>query len=135
MERREFLLKLGGGAAIALAAGCVGACSSSTAPTNVDFTLDLSLADYTTLNTKGNYIIKNDIVVAHGTDGNFYAAAVLCSHENEKKVMYDKSKNQYFCTAHGATFNLAGTGTNTNGKGGLTIYKTSLSGTVLRVFS
>lgn len=51
-----------------------------------------------------------------------------------KKVLYDKSKNQYICSAHGATFDLTGKGTNKNGSSGLTIYKTLLNGTILRVY-
>ena len=78
--------------------------------------------------------IYNGVVISKGIDGAFYAATVICSHENEKKVLYDKSKNQYICSAHGATFDLTGKGTNKNGSSGLTIYKTLLNGTILRVY-
>lgn len=45
------------------------------------------------------------------------------------------NNHQWYCTAHGASFDINGTGLNSNGSKGLTIYKTSLSGTSLRIFS
>lgn len=127
-------MKLGAGAALTLAVGCLESCSSSTAPTEIDFTIDLNQDQFKSLNTNGSYLIYNGVVISKGIDGAFYAATVICSHENEKKVLYDKSKNQYICSAHGATFDLTGKGTNKNGSSGLTIYKTLLNGTILRVY-
>ena len=137
MERREFLEKLGIGAAFVLTSSCLGSCTKTdNAPTGtVDFTLDLSASANAALNTNGGFIISNKVVVARDTSGNYVAATQICSHEGEVKVSYSKASNNYTCSAHGATFDLLGKGTNSNGSKGLTIYKTSLSGTSLRVFS
>jgi cytochrome b6-f complex iron-sulfur subunit len=139
MERRDFLEKIGIGAAFVLTSSCFGACKKTDyAPTTtVDFTVDLALAANASLATNGGFIIDatNKVVVARDTAGNYVAATQICSHEGKVQVSYNKATNNYVCSAHGATFSLAGAGTNSNGSGGLTIYKTTLTGTKLRVFS
>jgi cytochrome b6-f complex iron-sulfur subunit len=136
MNRREFIEKAGMGAAFALAIACTQSCSESTTPSGpVDFTLDLSQAAYAKLLTKGNYVVANSCVVAYGVDGNYYAATVICSHEGERQVIYDKTNDNYYCTAHGARYSKTGAGMNSTGSRGLTVYKTQLTGTTLRVYS
>jgi cytochrome b6-f complex iron-sulfur subunit len=139
MERRDFLEKLGIGAAFVLTSSCLGSCTKSDyAPTGaVDFTVDLALPANSALAANGGYIIDsaNKIVVARDTAGNYVAATQVCSHEGKVQVAYNKASNNYVCSAHGATFSLTGSGTNSNGSKGLTIYKTTLTGTKLRVYS
>ena len=137
MERREFLEKLGIGAAFALTSSCLGSCTKTdSAPAGtVDFTLDLTASANAALTTNGGFIISNKVVIAKDTSGNYVAATQVCSHEGNVQVSYNKAANNYTCSVHGATFDLQGKGTNSNGSKGLTIYKTSLSGTSLRVFS
>ena len=137
MERRDFLEKLGIGAAFVLTSSCLGSCTKTDAAPagTVDFTLDLTASANAALTTNGGFIISNKVVVAKDTSGNYVAATQVCSHEGNVQVSYNKAANNYTCSAHGATFDLLGKGTNANGSKGLTIYKTSLSGTSLRVFS
>ena len=139
MERRDFLEKIGIGAAFVLTSSCFGACKKEdNAPTTtVDFTVDLALAANAALTANGGFIIDatNKVVVARDTSGNYVAATQICSHEGKVQVSYNKAANNFKCSAHDATFSLTGTGTNANGSGGLTIYKTTLTGTKLRVFS
>ncbi len=136
MDRREFLEKVGAGAALALALTCLSSCTSSTTPSGpVDFTIDLRSPTYSTLSTKGNYVVINDCVVAFGFDGVYYAATVICSHEGERKVRYDPANNNYYCSEHGARYSLGGSGLNSTGAGGLTTYTCELSGSTLRVHS
>ncbi len=136
MDRREFFTKIGTGAAVALVTTCLGSCSNSNTPSGpVDFSLDLSSTQFAPLLTKGNYIVMNQCVVAHGIDDKYYAATVICSHEGESRVTYSKGSNEYYCTAHGARYSLSGSGLNSNGSKGLTIYATELSGMTLRVHS
>ena len=42
MDRKEFLSQLGLTSTALFAATCLGACSKSSAPTNVDITIDLT---------------------------------------------------------------------------------------------
>jgi nitrite reductase/ring-hydroxylating ferredoxin subunit len=133
MQRREFLEKLGIGAAFAITTSCFQSCTKDPEVTAVDFTVDLSVE--TKLLTKGNYIIKNGVVVALGNDGVYYACTVICTHEDLKKMTYNKATNEFFCTEHKARFDLKGTGLNKEGEKGIAVYQTALTGTSLRVFS
>lgn len=134
MDRREFLSSIGVGAAFALTASCLGSCKKADT-TAVDFTIDLSNSSYSALQTNGGYVIKDQVVIARTMDGSYAAATQKCSHEGQYKVYYDKNNNQWTCSAHGATYSMSGSGTNANGKKGLTVYKTALSGNSLRVYS
>lgn len=137
MERRDFLEKIGSGAAFVLTASCFGACKNDDTAPALDFTLDLNASENVALKTNGGFIIKNQVVVVKDTAGKYVAATQVCSHEGNVRVTYSKTDNNFTCPVHGATFDLAGKGTNANGSKGLTIYKTELStsGTSLRVFS
>jgi cytochrome b6-f complex iron-sulfur subunit len=136
MTRKDFLNSLGLGAAFVLTTNCLSSCSKdSTTADAVDFTIDLADATNATLATNGNYVVRNNAVIARTNDGNLVAATLTCSHDNQKKVTYDKDTNEYLCTAHEARFDLQGAGLNSKGNKGLTIYQTSLTGTILRVFS
>jgi nitrite reductase/ring-hydroxylating ferredoxin subunit len=134
MDRRDFLSQLGIGAGFVLATACLGSCKSD-AVTPADFTLNLDDAANAALKVNGGYIISNGTVVARTNAGTYVAATVVCSHEQKNQVTYRKSSDSYYCTAHGAEFDLKGKGLNSNGSKGLTVYQTALTGTSLRVFS
>ena len=134
MERRKFLEQIGVGAAFALTASCLGSCKSETAVSAVDFTIDLNDTANAKLKTNGGYIVKSGAVVARTTTGAYAAATVTCSHQGQQQVTYN-SQGQWYCTAHGALFDATGKGLNDNGSKGLTIFKTELTGTTLRVYS
>ncbi|MEI6411911.1 MAG: Rieske 2Fe-2S domain-containing protein [Bacteroidota bacterium] len=136
MTRQDFLSTLGLGAVFVLTTNCLSSCTKDNSTSAaVDFTLDLSDPANAALATKGNYVVRNGAVVARTTNGDYVAATVTCSHQGQPQVTYDKSANAYYCTAHGARFSLQGSGLNANGSGGLTIYKTTLTGTILRVYA
>lgn len=142
ISRTKFLKSLGlNGAALFAAVYCTGSLVSCTNETGtVDpitpggttlATIDLSLATYSKLNTKGNYVIVNNIVVANTSDGTFVAVPVTCSHEGQKQVIYQSTG--FFCTAHGAKFSNAGKGLNSEGSGGLKLFTVTQVGTVLTI--
>lgn len=145
MNREQFLKRLGAGAAFALTAACLGGCAvenlapeGSTNATNtgagIDFTLNLNDSANAALGNPGGYVIVNgSVVVGKATDGTYVAATRRCSHEPRNEV--GLRNNEWYCTAHGARFNLDGRGLNSNGSNGLTIYKTELNNNILRVFA
>ncbi|OEK00889.1 hypothetical protein BFP97_04910 [Roseivirga sp. 4D4] len=141
MNRKDFLKKLGGGAAFALTATCLGGCAveniNPDQPGNnaaIDFTLDLNAAGNSNLSNNGGYVIvNNQVVVARTTGGEYVAATRTCSHDPRKEVIL--RNGEWYCTAHGARFRLDGAGLNGNGRNGLTIYNTQLDGNMLRVFA
>lgn len=137
MDRKEFLEKLGLGAAFVLTTSCLGGCTRDEAPESrdIDFTIDLRDEKYIPLRTPGGYIIEEDVVVARSITGEYIAATVLCSHEPNKNITYRQNDGVWFCTVHGAEYNEEGTGLNALGSKGLTIYNTDLDGNNLRVFT
>ena len=134
MERRDFLEKLGIGAAFVLTTSCLQSCSK-TASGPVDFTLNLDDAANAALKVNGGYVISNNTVVAKTTTGEYVAATIQCSHEDRKEVTYRKSTNTFFCSAHSAEFSLVGKGVSGPSGDGLSVYKTALTGTSLRITS
>lgn len=132
MERRQFLESIGIGAAFVLTTSCLQSCTKDSS-SGVDFTLDLSASINIALKTNGGYIVNSGVVVAKDSSGNYVAATQTCTHEGNKQITL--KNNEWYCTAHGARFSLSGSGLNSEGSKGLTIYKTALTGTTLRVYS
>lgn len=137
MNRKEFLEKLGLGAAFVLTASCMGGCTRDEAdpPRDIDFMIDLTSADNAALAELGSFVIVDNIVIARSNTGDYLAATVVCSHQNLSQITYSQDQGAWLCTAHGALFDEDGVGLNANGSRGLTIYNTSLEGDQLRVFS
>jgi cytochrome b6-f complex iron-sulfur subunit len=126
IERRDFLKNLGLGGAALMAVYCAGMLSScksaDVTPSVAQFSLNLDDAANAPLKTNGGYIIKNEVVIAKTAKGDYVAVTVLCRHENLKQVIYQKSSDEFYCTAHQARFDLTGKGLNQNGKDGLKTY-------------
>lgn len=133
MERRQFLERIGIGAAFVLTTSCFQSCTKDTSSGPVDFTIDLSTSANSALKNNGGYIVNSGVVVAKDSSGNYVAATQTCTHEGQKQITL--KNNEWYCTAHGARYSLSGSGLNSDGSKGLTIYKTTLSGTMLRVYS
>lgn len=133
MTRKDFLEKIGIGAAFALTATCLGSCSKNEPLTDVDFTINLTDSANDALLTEGGYLIQDKVVVAKNDAGEYVAATQVCSHENKSKIIL--KNDEWFCTDHDARFDLSGNGLNDKGSKGLAIYNTELTGDLLRVFS
>lgn len=139
MNRKEFFSRVGFGAAAALLPACVAglatSCSSeggnTTAPTSVDFILDISTGS---LATDGGFLVSNKIVVARVNATTFLAVSAACTHEGTN-VNYINSSNSFHCPNHGANFSSAGTHLNGPGSGNLQQYNVTLSGNSLRIYS
>ena len=95
----------------------------------VDFTLDLDESAYDALNAVGGYVRINKVVIAAVSEGTFVAVTQICSHQGAENITFRSLNNDFYCTQHGAIFDLDGKGLNSNGSKGILIYKTSLSGT------
>ena len=140
MERLEFLKKLGlgGGALVAVyCTGALGGCKKKEVkpePENKDFILDLNSPSYSALKNNGTFIIYDSVVVAKTTSGNYVAVTQICSHEQNKNVVYLQADNEFYCSVHGARYNVSGVGLNSNGSKGIKVYSTVLNGTMLRIF-
>ncbi len=140
MERKEFLRSLGAGAAFAITFPCLQGCSKDDSPDNpiptgIDFTIDLNSAEGQQLANNGDFILKNEVVVAKNLEGNFVAASQICSHQQTDQVRFiDEQGGIFRCFTHGSEFSQTGTPLNTITSNPLKIFNTSLNGTTLRVF-
>ncbi|WAC15447.1 (2Fe-2S)-binding protein [Dyadobacter pollutisoli] len=100
--------------------------------TGVKLRIDLTLSANAALLTVGGYLIKSGIVTAQSSSGVLVAATQTCSHEPKNKVIFNKT--EFYCTEHGARFSLTGSGLNTFGNAGLTIYKTATDGNTVVIY-
>ena len=137
MNRKEFLGKLGVGAAFVLTSTCIGGCTRDEAdpPREINFTIDLDEAKYEPLQVFGSYVIEDQIVIARSNTGEYLAATLSCSHEGLSQITYSNREGAWYCTAHEALFTEEGEGLNANGSKGLTIYNTEQTDNLLRIFS
>ncbi len=140
MTRKEFFSRVGVGAAVALVPACIGGLASScsndngspsAAPTNVDFTLDVSTG---TLATNGGFLVHSGVVVARTNAGDFLAVSAACTHEGTN-VNYYASGNNFICPNHGAHFSSTGVVTQGPATSNLQQYNIQLTGTSLHVYS
>jgi cytochrome b6-f complex iron-sulfur subunit len=137
MKRKEFLSTLGFTAVSVLCAQCLGGCQSPTdfaGPTNIDFTLDLTASANHDLTLTGGSLYKSGIIIAHTNAGAYVAVSSTCTHAGST-VAFDAAGNLFHCPSHGSNFALDGSVINGPAGSPLTRYKTSLSGTSLRVYS
>jgi nitrite reductase/ring-hydroxylating ferredoxin subunit len=81
----------------------------------------------------GGYVTQSGIVVAQVSAGKFAAVTQTCSHEPKRQVMFNKT--EFYCTAHGARFDLTGKGLNSLGISGIKAYKTISDGKIVVVYA
>jgi nitrite reductase/ring-hydroxylating ferredoxin subunit len=162
MNRYEFLKSMGfGGAALmAVLTSCVSqedtylpvvsidpkAATSTTATTNVDTTpvtdiskitnpllkIDISATSNSALKKVSGYVVQSGIVVAQVAAGAYAAVTNTCSHEPKKQVIFDSG--EFYCTAHGARFDITGKGLNSVGSRGVRAYNVATDGKTVVVY-
>ena len=96
-------------------------------------TIDLSSSAAAGLKTVGGYLTQSGIVVARVSQGVYAAVTQTCSHEPKKGVIFNVT--EFYCTVHGARFDLTGKGKNSFGSRGIAVYKTATDGKTLVVYS
>ncbi len=94
--------------------------------------IDLNLAANAALLKVGGYLVQNGYVVAQSASGVLVAATQNCSHENKKRIIFNKT--EFYCTDHGARFNLNGAGLNSYGSKGIAVYKVATDGNTVVVY-
>jgi cytochrome b6-f complex iron-sulfur subunit len=105
--------------------------TTTTGGTGNELILDLNSAAYSKLNTVGNYVVVSGVVIARVSATAFAAVTQVCSHEGQRKVVFNAG--EFYCPVHGARFDTAGKGLNSTGSRGLKTYATTLDGTTLKV--
>jgi cytochrome b6-f complex iron-sulfur subunit len=147
MKRGEFLRSLGLSTSTLMAFYCLGttmtSCGSkeddpdptpggnsgvsgTTTGGNINFTIDLTHASYSSLKTAGEYKFVGDVLVAFTTGSAYVALTKICTHEGNQ-VQYRKDLNDVYCPTHLSEFSIAGAVKQGPAALPLTAYKTSLS--------
>ena len=139
MDRKEFISLMGGGTVSAYLFTCIGCSKGSDGgsiggPSSIDFTLDLSVSANSALLTNGGYLAQQGVLVARTTAGKYIAVQQSCTHENYP-LIYNGSSDQFYCNNHGSAFSENGTVLNSPARKNLAVYKTTLTGSSLRVYS
>ena len=97
----------------------------------IDFTLDLTNANYSKLKTDGDFVQVNNFVVANAK-GTIVALSNVCTHQGGQ-LQYRKATNDFECNLHQGQFNLDGTVKKAPPTKAVVAYKAVLSGNNLRV--
>ncbi|UTA66827.1 ubiquinol-cytochrome c reductase iron-sulfur subunit [Emticicia sp. 21SJ11W-3] len=133
INRNQFLKQVGFTGTALFALYTASSCKNETGVTPISsngITIDLTDAAYANLKKEGGYVIKSGIVIAR-YNGNYVAATLTCSHEGRQQITFQNK--EWYCTAHGARFDTSGKGLNSEGRAGLTVYKTAVSGNTLTI--
>jgi cytochrome b6-f complex iron-sulfur subunit len=147
MTRAEFIRSLGLSSGALMAVYCLGgltACSKEDPDPvkpkpddKLDLSLDLNSADYSKLQTNGEFaIVKGkSIIVARKNDGSFVAVSKDCTHQGAQ-LTYQAANDRFNCPLHGSNFSPTGAVVNGPATSSLKQYKTELNsaGTSLRVY-
>jgi cytochrome b6-f complex iron-sulfur subunit len=148
LTRSQFIKQLGLGSSALMAFYCMGSLSSCTkkadpspvvppivggGSTKIDFTLDLTMADFKALKTDGEFLIKDAIIIAN-VGGKYVALEKACTHAGTT-VKFRKATSDFLCDNHGSVFADNGKPTKGPATDGLKVYKTEIldSGNKLRV--
>jgi cytochrome b6-f complex iron-sulfur subunit len=138
MNRNDFLSVLGVSAGTVIFAPFLASCSKNSsvlgAGGTVDFTLDLTLAANSVLNSNGGSVYKSGVIVARTSAGAYIAVSSACTHQGST-INFVSASNRFICPNHGANFSTTGSVLLGPATSPLTNYNTSLSGTLLRIYS
>jgi len=146
MERKDFIEQVGMSGAALLVMGCFGSCSKSSDtgggstpnpnPSKpVDFTINISNSPFNVLQNNGGFYVDtaNNVIIAKTTSGMHIAVSSLCTHQSVT-LEFQGNNNRFYCPGHGSNFSTAGTVLNGPAATALKPYKTSLSGSLLRIY-
>lgn len=138
MDRKEFLITLGKGAAVAGLVFCAGCSLNNSdipnAPANIDNTYDFSKSQYGTLNSVGGSYVDNGIIIGRISSTEFVAVSAACTHQGTT-INFQLNNKRFYCNSHGSAFDFNGNVIQGPASRALNKYNTSFSGNTLRVYS
>ncbi|MSP07563.1 MAG: Rieske (2Fe-2S) protein [Chitinophagaceae bacterium] len=103
----------------------------------VDFSIDISKSPFDALKTNGGFYVdpttKIIIVKTNISPFEIIAVSSICTHQ-QASIVY-QANNSFYCAAHGSVFTTTGSVTTGPATTALKKYQTTLTGTILRIFS
>jgi cytochrome b6-f complex iron-sulfur subunit len=102
----------------------------------IDYTINITTNPYTSLNTAGGFYVDktNNIIIARTLTNEYIAVSSICTHQ-QVTVDFQASNNRFYCSAHGSAFFTNGAVLNGPADVALKQYKTTLTGSNLRVYA
>jgi len=137
MERKDFLKATFAMCGMSLIpAAVLESCTKATtaAPSNVNFTLDLTLAANAALNTVGGSLVSNNILIIRSGASTFTALSAICTHQG-CTVGYNSSAKDIVCPCHGGVYNITGAVVSGPPPSSLTSYTVTQSGNIITIKS
>ncbi|GAA4410174.1 hypothetical protein GCM10023187_34470 [Nibrella viscosa] len=81
--------------------------NAESAKGKIDFTLDLTSSNFSTLKTEGKFVNVGDVLVANAKGNRYIAVAKTCTHEGGG-LDYRLATDDLLCNNHGGLFNTNG---------------------------
>jgi len=139
MDRKEFLIKLGIGAAAITFIDTLQSCSkqaNNPTPTklNVNFTFLLTDPNYSALNQSGGYVYSNGVVIAKTSTNSYIAVAQACTHAG-CNVIYQLQQNDFYCPCHSSVFNNTGGVVTGPATVALQLFNAAVTGNSVHIYS
>ena len=141
ITRGDFMKKAGLSIGGILLLNCLQACSDDTEVTPIsprlDFSLDLNQNTNSALRSPNGFLVVNSqrVIVVRLANNEFIAVQSNCTHQGVT-VAFRANQNDFYCSAHGSSFQLDGTVINGPAGSPLRQYKYSFDVTsnILRIF-
>ena len=141
ISRGDFMKKAGLSIGGILLLNCLQACSDDTEVTPIsprlDFSLDLNQNTNSALRSPNGFLVINSqrVIVVRLANNEFIAVQSNCTHQGVT-VAFRANQNDFYCSAHGSSFQLDGTVINGPAGSPLRQYKYSFDVTsnILRIF-
>lgn len=141
ISRGDFMKKAGLSIGGILLLNCLQACSDDTEVTPIsprlDFSLDLNQNTNSALRSPNGFLVVNSqrVIVVRLANNEFIAVQSNCTHQGVT-VAFRANQNDFYCSAHGSSFQLDGTVINGPAGSPLRQYKYSFDVTsnILRIF-
>lgn len=95
--------------------------------------IDLASSTARNLGSVGGYIIINNaMVLAQVSQGSYAAVTVTCTHEPKKRIIWNKT--EWYCTDHGARFDITGKTLNNVAPRAITAYNVATDGKTVVIY-
>ena len=139
MNRRDLVQKIVlGGTVLVLVPSVLQSCTKAPATDpggntpGTKINLDLTLSDYSALNTVGGSKTVSNIIVINKGNGNFSALSNICTHQG-CTVEYFSGAGNIHCPCHGSVFSTSGSVVIGPASSPLHSYQVSLTGNILTI--
>ncbi len=137
MERKDFLKATFAACGLSLLpAAVLESCTkaSTAAPSNVNFTLDLTASANAALNNIGGSLVSNSILIIRSGASTFTALSAICTHEG-CSVNYNSSAKDVVCPCHGGVYNITGAVVSGPPPSALATYTVTQNGNIITIKS